>query len=787
MAIKCPKCDADNPDTSRFCADCGTQIVSSKDVSITKTIQEPFVSSGKIIAGKYKILTELGRGGMGIVYKAKDTRLKRTIALKFLPVELTQDIEAKKRFIQEAQAAAALEHPNICTVYEVDEADGQTFIVMSFIEGQSMKDKLKDGSLSIDEAKDIAIQVAEGLKEAHEKGIVHRDIKPANIMLTKKGQAKITDFGLAKLSWGVDLTKTSTIMGTVAYMSPEQAKGEEVDHRTDIWSLGAMFYEMLTNQRPFKKDKEHALIHAILNEKPEPLSTKRRDIPRAIEQAVLKALEKEPTRRYQNMAEFLGDIKTVEDKGVNAPIQDKSIIVLPFEDMSPGKDNEYFSDGLTEEIIADLSHIHDLLVISRSSAMTFKGTKKKIPEIAQAVNVRYVLEGSVRKAGNNLRITAQLIDATNDAHLWAEKYSGTLDDVFDIQEKVSRSIVAGLKMKLAPAEESKISEHPVASASAYDCYLRALHEIAKWTEPALDRALHLLETALNLTGDNAALFAGLALVHTIYSIGAFRTDEETIEKAEQYANKALRLDPEMAVIYYALGYVASFRGDIKQGFIYSKRAVSLDPNDPDAVMSFTFAAAYKGRSSASRPFVERLLQVDPLNVQVHIISSIQEFYECRFEEALEAGRAAFELDPESIMSRYLYLAPLIFTGRFDEAHRLSEQWREDMPGHPWVELILATLYSARGMKAESQKILSEKTQHAMWGRDPAGILIVAEINALNGETEESLKWLEHAVDIGFINYPLFSELDPFLENIRGEPRFKKLMERVKHEWENFEV
>jgi serine/threonine protein kinase len=756
-------------------------------VSQTMTIQKPAISIGKTVAGKYRIIEEVGRGGMGVVYKAEDTRLKRIVALKFLSAELTQDEEAKQRFIQEAQAAAALDHPNICTVYEVDEAYEQTFIAMSHIEGQSLKDKLRDGPLDVEEAKEIALQVAEGLKEAYDKGIVHRDIKPANIMLTDKRQAKITDFGLAKLSGRADLTKVSTIMGTVAYMSPEQAKGEAVDHRTDIWSFGAMLYEMISGKRPFQKSQEHALIHAILNEEPGPLSTVRRDIPKAFEKAILKALEKEPTRRYQNMAEFLNDIKTVGDTGVNVPKQDKSIIVLPFEDMSPGRDNEYFSDGLTEEIIADLSHIHDLLVISRSSAMTFKGTQKTIPEIAQAVNVRYVLEGSVRKAGNNLRITAQLIDSTNDAHLWAEKYSGTLDDVFDIQEKVSRSIVAGLKMKLAPAEERKVSEHPVASASAYDCYLRAKHEITKWTEPALDRALHLLKTALKLTGDNAILFAGLALVHISYAAGAFRTDEETLEKAERYAQKALSLDPELAVGHYALAAVASGRGDCRQQFIDAKRAVSLDPNDPLAVMYFAFGAAYTGNSSTSRPFVEQLLQVDPLNAQVHVNSAIQEYYECRFEEALEAGRRAFVLDPESIMSRYLYIVSLILTDKFDEAHRLSEQWREDMPGYSWVELILATLYSARGMKSESQKILSEKTQQAMWGRDPAGVLIVVEINALNGETEESLKWLEHAVDIGFINYPLFSELDPFLENIRGEPRFKKLMERVKQEWEDFEV
>jgi serine/threonine protein kinase len=308
VAKKCPKCNANNPDTSRFCADCGTQIVSIKDASITKTIQESMVSSGNIIAGKYKILAELGRGGMGVVFKAKDTRLNRTVALKFLSTELTQNKDAKKRFIQEAQAAAALEHPNICTVYEVDEADGQTFIAMSYIEGHSLKDKLKDGPLDVDEAKDIALQVAEGLKDAHEKGIVHRDIKPANIMLTKKGQGKITDFGLAKLSWGADLTKPATIMGTVAYMSPEQARGEEVDHRIDIWSLAAMLYEMLSGERPFQKAQEQALIYAILNDKPTPLSLLRSDIPNHIEKLIEKALAKKADERYQNIQKLIQDL-----------------------------------------------------------------------------------------------------------------------------------------------------------------------------------------------------------------------------------------------------------------------------------------------------------------------------------------------------------------------------------------------------------------------------------------------------------------------------------------------
>jgi len=436
---------------------------------------------GKTVA-HYKILEKIGEGGMGVVYKAEDTKLKRTVALKFLPPELTRDAQAKARFVQEAQAAAALDHPNICAVHEIGEAEGVTYIVMPYVKGQSLKERVAVGPLSVEDALAIAGQVAEGLKEAHDKGIIHRDIKPANIMLTEKGQAKIMDFGLAKLEAGVDLTRTMAVIGTVAYMSPEQARGEEVDLRTDIWSFGATLYEMLTGQKPFGQKHDQALMYSILNDPTESVSRVRPEIPKPLEVVIQKTLEKDRSRRYQNMEELLKDLKSTGVWGIGVPKVEKSIIVLPFDNISPDPDQEYFCDGMTEEIITDLSHVHDLLVISRSSAMTFKGTKKKIREIAQEVNVRYVLEGSVRKAGNNLRITAQLIDSANDAHLWAEKYSGTLDDVFDIQEKVSRSLVDALKLKLTAEEKRIIAAKPILNVYAYECFIKARQELWTWSE-----------------------------------------------------------------------------------------------------------------------------------------------------------------------------------------------------------------------------------------------------------------------------------------------------------------
>ena len=465
---------------------------------------------------------------------------------------------------------------------------------------------------------------------------------------------------------------------------------------------------------------------------------------------------------------------------------EKSIVVLPFADLSPRKDQEYFCDGMTEEIITDLSHVHDLLVISRSSAMTFKGTKKTIPQIAGAVNVRYVLEGSVRKAGNSLRITAQLIDSSTDAHLWAEKYSGTLDDVFDIQEKVARSIVSGLRMRLSPNEERKISEHPVANASAYDCYLRAKQEIARWTEPALDRALRHLESGIEMVGDNAVLFAGLALVHLTYAMGSFRTLEETLLKAEEYAKKALQMDAELAPGHYVLGTIAYLRGDIRQAFIRTKHAVSISPDDPDAVLWFVHAGISVGKSSVCRPFVERVIQSDPLNCLTHVASDVLQFYEGRFEAALDAGRVAYELDSEGIYSRSWYVMPLMWNRRLEEAWDVIDRWHEAMPGHGWLLFVTSILYAIQGKKAESKALWTEQLLAQMWN-DTVAIWGIADVFALNGETEEALKWLKHGLDNGCINYPFLSQFDPFLANLRSEPRFKKLMERVKYEWEHFEV
>jgi serine/threonine protein kinase len=732
----------------------------------------------------YKILGKLGEGGMGVVYEAEDTKLKRTVALKFLPPELTRDAQAKARFVQEARAAAALDHPNICPVFEIGEAEGRTFIVMPCVKGRSLKEKIAAGPLALEEALDIAGQVAEGLKEAHEKGIVHRDVKPANVMLTEKGQAKIMDFGLAKLTGIADVTKTLGVTGTVAYMSPEQARGEAVDERTDVWSFGATLYEMLTGVMPFGRKSDQALIYSILHENPEPLTRVRPDIPLPLDRIVRKALEKDKSFRYRNMAEILADLKTIRISGLSAAQPEKSIIVLPFENISADPEQDYFCDGMTEELISDLSKIGSLRVISRTSSMMFKGTKKDIPAIAREVHVRYILEGSVRKAGNNLRITAQLIDAANDAHLWAEKYGGTLDDIFDIQEKVSHAIVDALKLKLTPAESDLLTERPIPSALAYEFYLKARQEILKWTEAGLENALRYLQNGLEIVGENALLYAGMAYVYFQYFNLGLKEEGYGRKQAEDYVQKAFALDPDCANASFIRALLVTWNQP-KEGIKCFKRVLAKDPNHFDALFYFSCFLGTLGRKRAVLPLEEKTIKIDPLNPLAHVHSGFNRMWDGEYALAVERLGKLHRSFPEDLMTKWSYGLSLAYTGRNEEAGSIFGEVARDQPGTLFACLGLAFKYALQGKKSEALAALdSNPSIQNPWDFQTA--YWKTECLALIGEKERALDLLERDVDFGMSNYPLMNELDPFLAGIRGEERFQKLMKRVKYEWEHFE-
>jgi len=474
-----------------------------------------------------------------------------------------------------------------------------------------------------------------------------------------------------------------------------------------------------------------------------------------------------------------------ESKHLIAPTIKNSIIVLPFENISPDPDQEYFSDGLTEEIITDLSNIHDLLVISRSSAMTFKGTKKKIGEIVKEVNVHYVLEGSVRKAGNNLRIAAQLIDGINDSHIWAEKYNGILDDIFDIQEKVSRSIVDALKLKLSPEEKQKILARPIDNFQVYDLHIKAQKAITESTDEGLKRALQYINKGLEIIGENEILYCDLGQVYMHFIEIGIDKSENTFKKAEECTEKIFSLNPNSANGYYLKGHLNRWRGNIKESIKDLRQALSIDPNHFNSTFYLSFIYSFSGKADAARPIVQRLVKIDPLNTWSYFVAGVVEILDGQFNQSVGLLRKGYKLEPIPFLKWWIAKG-LAYNNELKEACELLNSVSIEAPGTHWAQMALFFMHAILGEKSKALEVITDELINMMKD-DELYTLWTAESYALIGQNEESIEWIEKGLHSHFINYPFLSEIDPLLENIRGEERFKKLMERVKYEWENFEV
>ena len=470
----------------------------------------------------------------------------------------------------------------------------------------------------------------------------------------------------------------------------------------------------------------------------------------------------------------------------NALIQENSIIVLPFENISNDPEQEYFSDGLTEEIITDLSYIDDLLVISRSSAMTFKGMKKTIKEITNALHVRYALEGSVRKAGNNIRVVAQLIDGNNDSHLWADKYNGTLEDIFDIQEKVSRSIANALKIKLSSREKEKIDQRPIDNAFAYDCYKRANPEINSMTKERIDYGLNLLQKGLEVAGENAVIYAGIGAAYMQYVNNGFEADEN-MTRAEEFLEKALNLDPELPEAHFTLGMLVVFKeGDAHSAIDHWKRAHLSNPDDPEIMYWLALLYALAGQNEAAHKLVDHIARIDPINQHCDAVRGWVTFFAGRFEMAIDPLFSAYRLTPESPMHRFWKALILFYNDRADEAYDFIDDVVDESGTNSWIIMTLLLKHTIRKDKEKVDSLLTQEVV-AQAQIDLQFSFHMATFYSYLEEKAESLKWLENAVNRGFINYPLISEQDILLENIRSDEGYKALMKRVKHEWENFEV
>ncbi len=614
---------------------------------------------GKTVS-HYKILEKLGEGGMGVVYKAQDLKLERMVALKFLPPDLTRDPEAKHRFIHEAQAASSLQHNNICVVYDIDEtADGQMFISMEYFEGETLKKKIERGPLRMEDALDIAIQVVQGLARAHEAGIVHRDIKPANIMVTSRGEAKIVDFGLAKLAIGTVLTKAGTTLGTVAYMSPEQTKGDSADHRVDIWSLGVVLYEMVTGQLPFKGDYENAVVYSILNAEPESMTALRTAVPMELERVVQKCLSKDPRERYQHVDELLVDLRSysktttskigAKTQRSTIPIRRnrrlywygaaagllalalvayflvphgerpasglKMIAVLPFENLGAAED-EYFADGLTDEITSRLSSIGSLGVISRTSSMQYKKTSKTLPIVAKELGVDYILEGTIRwvKTGANqrIRITPQLIKVSGDVHLWADNIDRTIDDIFAVQTEIATRVVKSLDIVLGEREKYALAAIPTRNLEAYQAYLRGLSFVHRFESPHVRMAIEMFRRAVELDSTFALAYAQLSYAHLKYFWLGYERTKERLSVAKDCLDRAFALQGELPEAYITLGYYYYF------GYRNYDRALEALavaekklPNDSGVLSAIAYIWRRQGKFEAAAERLKMAFGLDP--------------------------------------------------------------------------------------------------------------------------------------------------------------------------------
>src|SRR5579863_9173031 len=539
--------------------------------------------TGKTIA-HYSVLEKLGGGGMGVVYKAKDTRLGRNVALKFLPDDISQDPQTIERFRREARAASSLNPPNLCTIYDAGEFDGRPFIAMELLEGQTLRNRISGSPIAVSELLDIGTQIVEGLHAAHSKGVVHRDIKPANIFLVDKGPAKILDFGLAKMGrqehqiaalaetsfrTQIDqsalLTSPGSSIGTVAYMSPEQARGEELDARSDLFSLGVVLYEMSTGMVPFSGSTVAVIFDGILNSTVAPATKLNSRLPQAIENVFSKALEKDTDLRYQTAAELRADLKRMKRdldssrrpaaekqtaSGVQpakAAAEKKSVAVLYFENQSGGKEDEYFRDGMTEDIITELSKITQLQIFPRSEMLAFRDKGMAAPQVGQQLGATYVLEGTIRRSGNRLRITAQLVEGATRHSVWAERYDRQLEDVFAIQDEIARSIAQALRITLTPQEEKTIGLKPTENTQAYDFYLRGRSYTRREN---MDYALQMFEQAIQLDKNFALAHAGIAhLCGLIYEVREQKQD--WITRGLTACDRAMALAPDLPEVMVA--------------------------------------------------------------------------------------------------------------------------------------------------------------------------------------------------------------------------------------------
>ena len=814
---------------------------------------------------------------MGEVYKARDTRLGREVAIKVLPESFSQDADRLRRFEQEAQAASALNHPNILSIYDVGTHGEAPYVVSELLEGETLGERLAGGSLSARKAVDYAIQIAEGLAAAHEKGIVHRDLKPENLFVTNDGRVKILDFGLAKLTRpevpSGPLTEAPTeapgtepcvVMGTVGYMSPEQVRGQPADPRSDIFAFGAVLYEMLAGRRAFQRDTAAETMTAILKEDPLPVRDTGKQVSPETLRVLDHCLEKKPEERFQSARDLVFDLSAVSGRSAEAsprvPLRRplawgaaglallliaggvllwhrgrngdalrspvsvsgrKSIAVLPFQNLSPDPENAFFADGITEDILTQLAKIRDLKVISRTSVMRYKGTRKPMREIAAELGVATILEGSVRRAGNRVRIVGQLVDGSTDEHLWAETYDRELQDVFAIQSEVAQRIAASLQATLSPTEKRRIEERPTENLLAYDHYLKGRELYSRYRKADNEAAIEHFQKALELDPRFALAHAGLGDAYAQRAL-RFGFPQSWLDSSLEASRKAITLDAELPEGHKALGLVYLSKGAYRESFDANSRAVELSPNHFPAVVNLGSVLFFLGRLDEALPWLQRAFELAPtVAIPANILGAGHDalgdsrraeasfrralelqpdlgqthsrliwFYirHRRDRQALEQTRTALRIVPFDPWVMAAGEAELI-AGDPRRARELFEQLLPLMKGvrlsrhsSAGVETYLAYLYRQAGRRGEAERLVAEslaadRRNLERGNQDWSAPFDMACVHALKGDKDEAFRWLEQAVEAGWRGWPIGTR-SPLLDPLRSDERFGRIEARL---------
>ncbi|MGH7638526.1 MAG: protein kinase domain-containing protein [Gemmatimonadaceae bacterium] len=752
-----------------------------------------------VLDSRYRVEREIGRGGMATVYLAEDRKHFRNVAVKVLRPELAATI-GFARFQREIEIAAQLNHPHILALFDSGEVEGLLYYVMPLIAGESLRDRLaRDARVPLPEAIAITRQVAAALDYAHSRGIVHRDIKPENILVagpidgTPTGRhAIVCDFGIAAAldearAADARLTQTGLLLGTPHYMSPEQAAGEaRLDARSDIYSLGCVLYEMLTGEPPFMGASAPAVLAQRLHRTPAPAATRNPAVPPWLDAVVGRALATDRDARYPRAADLLRDLDTGATT-VHAPsLATQSVLVLPFANLSPDPENAYFADGLTDEIISDLSKIRSLRVISRASAMRLKGTTTPLPVIAREVDVRYVLEGSVRRAGNNVRISAQLVDSVGDTPVWAEKYTGTLDDVFAIQESLSRTIVAALQVALSPAEEERLTQRRSRDLAAFECYHSAMFEAWRFTDEGIENALRYLRNGVEHLGASDLLLAATGYVYFQCINAGLRLDQDCGALANEYASRALTVNPSSGFGLAVRGCLQVRAGAMQDGVRTLKQALAMDPNSPEALFWLSYAYLTAGKPDMARRHGAHLIAIDPLTPMNHCVLGWANASDRSVEEAVPYYRRLLAMDPASALGRYLLGLLLTWAQHTSEALDVLDDLATALPRTLFGQLARAYAGAIRQDLAPLREML-DSGLGAVARSQEFFCLRIAEMCGMAGERDGVIEWLERAMSLGATDWPWQSSGNPCFVDFRSNPAYLALMSRMKVAWESFEV